>query len=202
MESEGPIVLLVEGNATLRNTLRRYLDQRLPGRLIEATDAAQATALARSYQPDVILLDLSLPDQLGVAVISVLQSARPNVRIIAMASSVERLHAEAAERLGAWECISKEALGSQLESAVWRALPADGLSIESRLTRWQVTARASRLGLLHRQFAVGWDQLCQGIRWLDLNGPWMGRPRTRLLYLANIVELALVVAVQQHAIAL
>jgi len=200
MQVKGPVVLLVEDNVTLRSTLRCYLDRRLPVQLLEAASAAEALALTRRYDPDVILLDLSLPDQPGLTAIAPLREGRPSRRIIVMASQPEQQHGEAAARAGAWACIPKDALGSQLEPLLWRALPSGNLSLAARCTRWQQIARASRFGRVERSLAGALALVGQGTRWLDAHGPWSGKPRTRLLYLANVMELALVLVVQQHAL--
>jgi DNA-binding NtrC family response regulator len=200
MQSESPVLLLVEDNTMLRSTLRRYLDQRLPAKVVEAASAMEALDLAARYRPDVVLLDLSLPDASGAAVIGQLRSVIPGARLIAMASHLERLHSDEATRAGAWASIPKEALGSQLEALVWRALPSSNLNLSARLTQWRVVARTGYPGQFARWLTESLVWASQEVRWFDLNGPWAGKPRTRLLYVANVVELVLVLAVRQHVV--
>lgn len=67
MTERGPQVLLVEDEPQLRRFLRPML--RAHGyRVIEAETAREGVALARSHNPDLVLLDLGLPDGDGVEV--------------------------------------------------------------------------------------------------------------------------------------
>jgi len=62
----GPLVLLVEDEAPLRRFLRAALAPR-GFRLLEAETAAAAEIAATSHNPDLVLLDLGLPDGDGIA---------------------------------------------------------------------------------------------------------------------------------------
>ena len=64
--SAGPLVLVVEDEPQMRRFLRASLTSHGFG-VAEAETAAAALALATSRNPEVILLDLGLPDQDGVA---------------------------------------------------------------------------------------------------------------------------------------
>ncbi len=200
MQPKGPVVLLVEDNVTLRRTLHQYLACRLPIVVVEAGTASDAVEFARRYHPSVILLDLSLPDAPGVAAITKLKSIERAARLIAMVSHLELQHSKEAARAGAWACVPKEMLGSQLEALIWRALPSSGLPFGGQLNRWQVIVRTGPLGAICTALSDASAWIANEIDWLDRNGPWARQPRTRLLYLANVVELVLVLALRQHAV--
>ena len=60
----GPLVLIVDDNATNLKLARDVL--RAAGfRTLEAATGAEGIALAREHLPDVVLMDLRLPDMLG-----------------------------------------------------------------------------------------------------------------------------------------
>jgi two-component system KDP operon response regulator KdpE len=61
----GPLVLLVEDELSMRKFLRASLTAH-GFRLVEATTAREGLALATSHNPEVILLDLGLPDEDGI----------------------------------------------------------------------------------------------------------------------------------------
>jgi len=65
MSAGDPVVLLVEDEPQMRRFLRASLSAR-PFQLIEATSVAEATLLATSHNPELILLDLGLPDGDGI----------------------------------------------------------------------------------------------------------------------------------------
>ncbi len=65
MSAAAPLVLLVEDDASMRRFLRASLGP-LPVRLVEAASAQEALSLATSQNPELVLLDLGLPDGDGI----------------------------------------------------------------------------------------------------------------------------------------
>jgi two-component system KDP operon response regulator KdpE len=63
--SNDPLVLIVEDEPQMRRFLRAALTAR-PFRLIEATTMAEAKLMATSHNPELVLLDLGLPDGDGI----------------------------------------------------------------------------------------------------------------------------------------
>jgi two-component system KDP operon response regulator KdpE len=66
-EATTPLVLLIEDEPPMRRFLRAAFGNQ-PYRLIEAASAREGLAHTASYNPDVILLDLGLPDADGLDV--------------------------------------------------------------------------------------------------------------------------------------
>ena len=62
-----PVLLVVEDEAPMRRFLRTSLANH-GYRIVEATTGAEALALARSHNPELVLLDLGLPDMDGLEV--------------------------------------------------------------------------------------------------------------------------------------
>lgn len=68
-----PLILLIEDEATLRRFLApTLLNQGY--QIIQAPTGAEGMAIARSHNPDLILLDLGLPDMDGMAVLKDIRS--------------------------------------------------------------------------------------------------------------------------------
>ncbi len=65
MSGTGPLILVVEDEAPMRRFLRAALGAQ-GYRCLEALDAAEGARLLASHHPDVMLLDLGLPDQDGL----------------------------------------------------------------------------------------------------------------------------------------
>jgi two-component system KDP operon response regulator KdpE len=62
------LVLLIEDEKPIRRFVKPYLE--LKGfKIVEAVNGEEGLALASSYNPDIILLDLGLPDMDGLAVL-------------------------------------------------------------------------------------------------------------------------------------
>lgn len=65
--SDGPVVLLVEDEPQMRRFLRAALTSH-GYRLVEAEKGGEAVALTTSHNPEIVLLDLGLPDVDGLEV--------------------------------------------------------------------------------------------------------------------------------------
>lgn len=96
-------VLVVDDHQTVAEllaiALRYETDIECVGR---AATAAEGIALAEQYQPDVVLMDLSLPDMDGLQATAMIKDAHPEMRIILLTAATDpRLVAKAA---GAGAC--------------------------------------------------------------------------------------------------
>jgi len=113
-------VLIVEDDVVDRMACRRRLDADRAGRfrLIEAEDGERGLALARSMQPDCILLDYRLPDQTGIEFLARL-AAEPDeaVRttpVLMLTGADSAAVATEALRRGARDYLVKDAEGRYL----------------------------------------------------------------------------------------
>ncbi len=81
-----PIRILIADDHTLMRQGLRQLCEGLGGFTVvaEAENGAQAVALARTTQPDVILMDIVMPDMDGVEAIRQIMRETPAARIIAL----------------------------------------------------------------------------------------------------------------------
>jgi two-component system, cell cycle response regulator DivK len=88
-ESEDPLVLIVDDSETNRKLARDVLQA---GRLrtVEAASGAEAIVLAGEHGPDVILMDLRLPDMDGMAVARALgrHPRTAGIPVVALSSSL------------------------------------------------------------------------------------------------------------------
>ncbi len=95
--SDAPLVLVVDDNEKNRKLARNVL--RAAGlRTLEAARGDEAIALAAEYLPDVILLDLRLPDMDGIDIARTLREGVQTARIPVVALSAQRF-ADAGDRL-------------------------------------------------------------------------------------------------------
>jgi len=87
----------------------------------QAGDGAGAVKLLRTLRPDVIILDVSLPDMSGVDLTRSLQRTLRNTSIVALTAHEEPEVAEACMSAGATAVVPKSRLISELVPAVARA---------------------------------------------------------------------------------
>ena len=84
----------------------------------EAANGAEAIDLARSEQPDVVLLDLGMPVMDGLEALPEIKEAAPSTRVIVYSSFEVSEMAEKAVAAGASRYIEKSAPADQLVAAV------------------------------------------------------------------------------------
>ena len=84
----GLSILLVDDHEVVRVGLRTLIE-RQPGMEVmgEAGTAAQAVFLARQLAPDVVVLDIRLPDDSGLEACRQIKAERPETKIIALTAS-------------------------------------------------------------------------------------------------------------------
>ena len=130
MTATGPAVLVVEDDDEVRGVLVRELGSR-GYRVLEAPDGRTALERWEAGRPDVVLLDLGLPDMDGLEVIRRIRRDAMTPIVILSARFAEREKVEALER-GADDFVTKpfglDELHARLRVALRRAAgPAGGL---------------------------------------------------------------------------
>jgi DNA-binding NarL/FixJ family response regulator len=93
----------------------------------EAGSVAEAVPLIRELDPDVVLLDVHLPDGGGQAVIAGVAQERPGVRFLALSVSDAPEDVIAVIRAGARGYVTKTISGAELQEAVHRVADGDAV---------------------------------------------------------------------------
>ncbi len=113
-------VLLVDDDDIFRELIAREL--RLAGHeVLTAALGAEGQARALAEEPDVVLLDLNLPDRPGMEVLKQLGEARCPSQVIVLTAHGTMDRAIAALKLGAYDFLQKPAPLEVVESAIGRA---------------------------------------------------------------------------------
>jgi DNA-binding NarL/FixJ family response regulator len=73
-----------------------------------AGTAAKALGGIDTSQPDLVIVDVSLPDGHGIELVKDLKARHPNLRMLVLSMHEEVLYAERAFRAGAWGYIMKQ----------------------------------------------------------------------------------------------
>jgi len=127
--SPAPVrVLLIDDSSIIRLGLRAALEDRPDIAIVgEASTAAEGLAAVQSLQPDVVLLDLRLPDQPGLAVCRELHRRRNPARVIILTSATDERTVHDAVAAGAQGYLLKDSDSSALAGAIRRV--ASGHSV-------------------------------------------------------------------------
>lgn len=127
-------VLIVEDHALFRSGLRQLLaiepDLRVAG---EAGDGLSAIRLARALRPDLVLLDISMPELNGVDALPRLREVAPEARILIVSMHATPSHVRAALKAGADGYLLKTADEDEFLVAI-RALLRGRKYISTELT--------------------------------------------------------------------
>jgi DNA-binding NarL/FixJ family response regulator len=78
-------VLLADDHATIRRGLAKLLDSEADMEVVgQASNGAEAIELAKQMQPQVILMDVSMPVMDGIEATRIITTEIPNVRVIGL----------------------------------------------------------------------------------------------------------------------
>jgi DNA-binding NarL/FixJ family response regulator len=130
LDGDGAIdVLICDDSAELRQMLRAVIQLRPWLRTVgEAADGNEAVAEAARLQPDVILLDLAMPNRTGLESLAELRQVAPKTRVIVFSGFSRASVAEEAIALGAVFFLTKgadpEAINDAIEQAAAQLLPS------------------------------------------------------------------------------
>ncbi|MCB0071045.1 MAG: response regulator transcription factor [Caldilineaceae bacterium] len=133
-------ILIVDDHAILRSGLRLLIDAQPTLNVVgEAGSGADAVAQARALQPDLILLDLSMPDGDGLSIIATLRSVAPQARILILTMHDDTSHLRQALDAGASGYVLKNAVDQELLMAI-RAVRRGETYVHSAMTQKLVEA--------------------------------------------------------------
>jgi len=121
-----PRVVLVDDHALFRAGVRGELGDRVDI-LGEAESVADAVPLIKELDPDVVLLDVHLPDGGGEAVIAGVALERPGVKFLALSVSDAAEDVIGVIRAGARGYVTKTISGEELADAVRRVADGDAV---------------------------------------------------------------------------
>ncbi len=156
-------ILVIEDDASIRSVLRVLL-QAQHYRVVEAETAARAEIEARSHKPDLLLVDLGLPDDDGLKVIQRIRTWSP-VPIVVLSARTMEAQKIAALDAGADDYVAKPFSAPELLARVRAALRRSARGSEQPpvlqfgeitvdLTRRQTHSREAELHLTPLEYRV------------------------------------------------
>lgn len=116
-------IVIIDDHDTFRASLRQIVS-RLPDFEIvgEAADSRQGEEQVSRFKPDVVVIDLSLPDRSGIQLTRTLKTALPETRIVIVSMHSKIDYILGALRAGATGYLIKESVSRCLHDALDAAL--------------------------------------------------------------------------------
>ena len=112
-------VLVVDDHAIMRDGIRAMLsvvdDVDVIG---EAADGKQAVERVQEMEPDVVVMDIAMPDMDGIEATRRIQKKSPRVRLLILTQHDNKEYILSAIKAGASGYVPKRALGSDLVTAI------------------------------------------------------------------------------------
>jgi two-component system, NarL family, response regulator LiaR len=116
-------VMIVDDHSMVRSGLafflREFEDFQIAG---EATNGLEAAQLSGAYKPDVILMDLKMPDMDGAAATRAIRERYPHIKVLILTSFPDDALVQAAVQAGAIGYLLKNATADELAQAIRAAV--------------------------------------------------------------------------------
>jgi two-component system response regulator NreC len=128
-------LLLVDDHAVVRSGLRMLLELQTDMKIVgEASNGADAIELCTRLHPDVVVMDLTLPDMSGIEVTRVVKKTMQNVNVVALTIHEDQVYFFETLKAGASGYVPKRAAPEDLVNAI-RAAHAGEVYIYPSLAR-------------------------------------------------------------------
>ena len=125
-------ILIVDDHEVVRRSLRSLLEQQHHWEVYEALNGEDALERAREVAPDVVVMDIVMPEMSGIEATYEMRRLLPEVRVILMSShyTIEEA-AHLARLFGDGNFIEKSTIGKELIPAISRVLREESQAVES-----------------------------------------------------------------------
>jgi two-component system, NarL family, response regulator LiaR len=112
-------LLIADDHTMVRNGLVMFLNSYPDVELVgQVANGQEAVNVGQSLQPDVILMDLLMPEMDGIAATRILRQSNPDIRVIALTSFKEDELIYAAVKAGIVGYLLKDCTADELVSAI------------------------------------------------------------------------------------
>jgi len=135
-------ILIIDDEKNIRDIFSLLLEEN--GYLVEsAADAETGLARIAAFRPDVLLLDMNLPDRPGIEVLSRVRALLPRCRTIIITAFGTIKNAVEATKLGAYAYLEKPVDNEELLLMISRTLEVQRLEAEVEVLKTELTSRYS-----------------------------------------------------------
>jgi two-component system, NarL family, response regulator NreC len=134
-------VLVADDHKMIRDGLRLLIDCQRDMRVIgEAANGKEALQQARDLKPDVVVMDLSMPELNGLQATERLKAERPGIKVVALTVHEDASYLLQLCKAGAVGYVLKRSAGDDLINAI-RTVAAGGLHFDPTLAAKALSGR-------------------------------------------------------------
>jgi two-component system response regulator NreC len=120
-------ILLADDHTIVRQGLKLILSAQTDLQVVgEAANGTEAVALAQKLKPDIVLMDVAMPELNGIEATRKMVQENPRVRVLVLSMHKEAVYVREILRAGARGYILKDAIDTELLSAVRSVARGDG----------------------------------------------------------------------------
>lgn len=112
-------VFLADDHKFIRDGLRALLEKHQAIKVVgEAEDGRTAVRMVRELEPDIVILDVAMPDLNGIEAARQIIAEHPDIKIIALSMHSDRRFVSEMLKAGASAYLSKDYVFDELESVI------------------------------------------------------------------------------------
>ncbi len=112
-------IMLADDHAVMRTGLRLVLERQADFQVVgEASDGREAVAMAQKLTPDVLVMDIGMPNLNGIEATRQLAAAAPQMAIVILSMHSDESYVLRALKAGAKAYLLKESAESDLIAAI------------------------------------------------------------------------------------
>lgn len=115
-------IIVVDDEPIMRELIKEFLADAGHRIIAEGSNGDLAIKLAKRYQPDLIFLDINMPEVSGLDALASIKTINRNIMVIMVTASSATSDVQQAIRTGADGYILKPFRGQQISSAIDKAL--------------------------------------------------------------------------------
>lgn len=116
--SNKPTILVCDDSMLVRKQMKDCLKECGEFNVIEAVNGRDAVEAVKLNQPDLVFLDIVMPDKNGIDALNEMKAIKKDIKVVMLSSSGTRTHLKAAMDAGASDFIQKPWEKSQIEHIV------------------------------------------------------------------------------------